>query len=234
MNARKASILSLMLVIILSVVGIVYAHWSDLVTIEGTINMGSLTLSFDWEEPPNCIEYWMNDTQLVEGEYLNKSVGDCSCWFEDVIQDPHTGKLGYKKLVILVNNAYPQYYVHTTFKLHNIGTIPLSLVAFNITGEKRNATGHKIYNLLWYDPNGDHIGSLWEDVNNNSIVDTDVDIEVINLEITNQLPYQIDPCHTHKCEIDLDFKQDAEECHTYFIYVEVISVQWNKASEVEG
>jgi len=37
-----------------------------------------------------------------------------------------------------------------------------------------------------------------------------------------------DPCNTNKAEIDMDFKQDAEECHTYTIEVEIVAVQWNK------
>ncbi len=229
MNARKSGILSLLLIMVLSVIGVTYAHWSDRVTIQGTAEMGSLTLAFDWVEPPHSIEYYWNNSQIYEGEWLGKNVGNCSSWYEDEITDVHTGKKGYKRLVIVVDNAYPQYLVRTTFKLHNIGTIPLSLVGFNITGEKRNATGHLIYRLLWYDPDGDYIGDLYEDVNGNGVVDIGIDIPVIWLEVTNQLPYQIDPCRTHKCEIDLEFYQEAEECHTYKIYVEVVAVQWNKA-----
>lgn len=232
MKTKKLAAIPLLVAIALSVFGFVYASWKDTVYIEGTVQMGSLTLAFDYVEPPSCAEYWLNHTTgaLVPGEYKNKSVGDCSAHYSDEITDVHTGKKGYETLIINVTNAYPQYHVHTTFKLHNIGLIPIDICNYNITGEKRNSTTMAVvYNLLWYDPDGDYIGELWEDVNGNKVVDTaGPDLLVINLEITNSVPYQIDPCHTNKAEIDIDFKQDAEECHVYTIHVTVIGVQWNK------
>ncbi|MEM0006665.1 MAG: hypothetical protein QXR89_00135 [Candidatus Bathyarchaeia archaeon] len=233
MDKKKLSAIALIMAIALSAFGFVYAAWKDYIYIEGTIKMGSLTLAFDYFEPPKSIEYWLNHTsgQLVEGEFEGKDVGYCSSSYKDLITDPHTGKKGYKTLVILVENAYPQYYVHTTFVLHNIGTVPIDIAKYEITGEKKDKNGTLIYNLLWYDPDGDYIGSLYEDVNNNGKVD-DGDIEVINLKITNKLPYQIDPCNVNKAEIDMDFKQAAEECHTYLIHVRVVGIQWNKVAEV--
>ena len=230
MQSKKIVLMPLMLMLALGISGVAFAHWSDMVYIEGTVEMGSLTLAFDYVEPPDCDEYHWDPTHefKIPGEYLGKDVGNCSARYDDVVEDVHSKKLGYKTLNIEVNNAYPQYIVHTTFKLHNIGTIPIDIVEYIITGEKRDSTGAVVYDLLWYDPDGDYIGSLWEDVNGNGIVD-DGDLEVINLEITNGLPYQIDPCWTHKAEIDMDFKQDAEECHIYTVYVSVVGIQWNKA-----
>ena len=228
MKNKKLAAIPLLIAIALSVFGFVYAHWSDMVYIEGTVKMGSLTLAFDHVEPPDCDEYYWNDTyNKLPGEYLGKDVGNCSAWYSGYVYDEHSEKWGWKTLNILVENAYPQYIVHTTFKLHNIGTIPIDICNYTITGEKRNATGAVVYDLLWYDPDGDWIGSLYEDVNGNGVVDAG-DLEVINLEITNAIPYQIDPCDTNKAEIDLEFKQNAEECHTYTIHVTVVGIQWNK------
>lgn len=226
---KKLTAIPLLIALALSIFGFVYAHWSDMVYIEGTVEMGSLTLAFDYVEPPSCLEYYRDpDTgALVLGEWLGKEVGSCSARYDELIEDVHSLKEGYKTLIIEVDNAYPQYIVHTTFKLHNIGTIPIDIAAYEITGEKRDSEGTVIYNLLWYDPDGDYIGELWEDVNGNGVVDAG-DLEVINLEITNKLPYQIDPCWTHKAQMDMEFKQDAEECHTYTIHVTVIGIQWNK------
>ena len=233
MDGRKLAAILLLMAMMLSSLGLVYSAWTDTLLVEGTVNMGSLTLAFDYKEPPECHEYYLDeDGQLQKGEWEGKDVGSVSCRYEDLIEDPHTGKKGYKTLVIVVDNAYPQYIVHTTFLLHNIGTVPLSVYKYNITGEKRDSEGNLVYNLLWYDPNGDYIGSLWEDVNGNGVVDPGVDKEVINLRITNALPTQIDPCRTDKREIDMDFKQEAQECHTYIIRVTIMAVQWNKVDEV--
>jgi hypothetical protein len=230
MKDKRIAVLPILLILALSLVGIAYAHWDDTVQIEGTVEMGSLTLAFDYVEPPLCQEYYLDPVTgaLVPGEWLGKEVGDVDCWYDDLIEDEHSLKLGYKTLYIEVFNAYPQYIVHTTFKLHNIGTVPIKICEYDITGEKRDSTGALVYYLLWYDPDGNYIGSLWEDVDGDGNVDPAVDKEVINLEITNAVPYQIDQCETNKAQIDLEFKQDAQECHIYTIHVTVVGVQWNK------
>lgn len=231
MKDKKLAAIPLIIAITLSIFGLVYAHWGDYVKIEGTVYMGDLTLAFDFVEPPLQEEFHWDPTHTfkIPGEYKGKDVGHCAAQYEDLIQDVHTLKQGYKTLNITITNAYPQYIVHTTFKLHNIGTIPLNVCKYAIAGNKTDSQGNVIYKLLWYDPNGDYIGELWEDVNNNGVVDTTgPDLLVINIEITNSLPYQIDPCKTNKAEIDIDFKQDAEECHTYVIDITVIAIQWNK------
>lgn len=236
MQNKKIAAIALMIAITLSAFGLVYAHWSDMVTIDGVIEMGSLTLAFDDFEPPVCTEFYENPSPppiLLEGEWEAKEVGDCDAWYEDYFQDVHSLKWGYKTLVIEVYNAYPQYYVFTTAKLHNIGTIPLFVYGFEITGEKMDSAGAVIYDLLWYDPDGDWDGELWEDVDGDGIVDPAVDILVINLLVQNaQWPLQIDPCNKEKIEVDMDFKQEAEECHHYSIGITILAVQWNKLYEV--
>ena len=237
MKNKKLAAIAVVMALALSIFGFVYAHWSDMVYVEGTVEMGSLTLAFDYVEPPSCLEYYRDPVTgaLVKGEWLGKEVGDCDAWFDGYFEDVHSGKPGYKTLIIEVDNAYPQYIVHTTFKLHNIGTIPIDIAEYEITGEKRDSeTMEVVYNLLYADtdPTKPWIGDLWEDVNGNGVVDTaGPDLKVIDLEITNQLPCQIDPCSTDKAEIDLEFKQDAEECHTYTIHVTVVGIQWNKTLE---
>ena len=228
---RKFGIAFLGLVIALSLTGAGFAHWSDAAKIKGTMQMNSLTLAFDWVEPPICTEYWFDAEvgQLKVGEYLDKEVGNCTAWYSDNVTDLHTNKPGYKRLNIEVNNAYPQYYVHTTYILHNIGTVPLNIVGRSISGEKRDSTGAVVYNLLWYDPDGNYDGSLWEDVDNSGNV-TAGDLEVINLTwVDRELPFQLDPCNKQKQEVDIDFKQAAEECHSYTIHIDIIAIQWNKA-----
>ena len=60
MKNKKLAAIPLLIAIALSVFGFVYAHWSDMVYIEGTVEMGSLTLAFDYVEPPGCDEYYWN------------------------------------------------------------------------------------------------------------------------------------------------------------------------------
>ena len=236
MKNKKIAAIPLLIAITLSAFGLVYAHWSDMAYIDGVVEMGSLTLAYDDSEAPWCTEMYPNPNpppDLLVGEVEGKDVGSADCWYEDYIQDVHSLKWGYKRLVIKINNAYPQYHVHTTFKLHNIGTVPLFFYGIALEGEKIDDSGAVIYKLLWHDPDGDLIGEVYEDVDGDGLVDPAVDILVINLKIVNQaFPLQIDPCNTEKMEIDIDFKQEAQQCHHYTIGIKLLAVQWNKLYEV--
>jgi hypothetical protein len=105
-----------------------------------------------------------------------------------------------------------------------------------LVGEKLDHTGAHIYDLIMntsIDTNGHIAGDIWEDVNGNGLVDPGVDILVMNVLVVDTLfPLQLDPCHSEKMEIDIDFKQEAEMCHTYTLNFQLLAVQWNKLSEV--
>jgi hypothetical protein len=214
-------------ILAISIVGMAYAHWSDYITIEGTAEMGSLTLAFDYLVDPLCIEYYFNETtgKFEEGEYLGKDVGDCDAYYDDYIMDVHSGKEGYKKMYLKVNNAYPQYIVHTTFIVHNIGTIPIHLIEFNLwdpSGELK----------FWWEvppPGSPAKGLFYDDLNDNDF--PDLGEERINVEIVNFVCVQLDYCESTKGEIDIDFKQAAEECHDYTFMAELVGIQWNKYVE---
>lgn len=235
MENKKIAAIALMIAITLSAFGLVYAHWSDMVTIDGVIEMGSLTLAFSDSEAPICTEYYPNPIpppDLLPGEFEDKEVGDCWAEYSDYFQDVHSLKWGYRTLNIYIDNAYPQYHVHTTFILHNIGTVPLFVYGIEMTGEKIDHTGAVIYDLLltyWIDAvTGNLVGEIYEDVDDSGTI-TAGDILVINVEIVNdRFPLQIDPCTEDKMEIDLDFKQDAQECHTYTFEILIEAIQWNK------
>ena len=103
------------------------------------------------------------------------------------------------------------------------------MVEWGNYAEAYKAIHDAIRSSLTNAPEGKSITKIgfWEDVNGNGVIDAG-DLEVINIEITNHIPYQIDPCNTNKAEIDMEYKQAAEECHTYTIHVSVVAIQWNK------
>jgi hypothetical protein len=233
MKAKTIAI-PLVMTIILSTLGITYAAWTDLVTIRGEAKMGTVTLAFDWEEPAEYNEYhkYPADSPLISGEYLNKNVSEGKALYRDVVTDPHTDKWGYKYLDIEVNNSYPCLHVRTTYKLHNIGSIPVSVYRAVVTGEKiSSVTGAEVCKLgqrmvttkIFY---------LFEDYNGNGIKDGDEE-DVIWCELTNTWPVQIDPCNTEKREFDMHFLQPAQQCHIYKIHVRFDAIQWNKLYEVQ-
>jgi predicted ribosomally synthesized peptide with SipW-like signal peptide len=239
MENKKIAAIMLIIAITLSAVGIVYAHWSDTATINGEIKMGTLTLAFTTTEGPVANEYYHNlnpPPDWLPGEAEGKDVGSCSAHYEDLITDKDTGKPGYKTLVINITNAYPQYAVHTTFIAHNIGTVPLFIYGVSLVGEKKDHTGAHVFDLIldwWVNTTSGHIeGDIYEDRDSSGTVSAG-DLLVMNFQIVDTLyPLQLDPCQSDKEEIDIDFKQEAEQCHTYTLTFSLLAVQWNKLSEI--
>ena len=224
---KKIGLIGLTAILVMGLLGVGYAMWSDTVTIGGPVQTGSLNLSFDWVEPPDVDEYYFNDQgQLVPGEADNKSVGVPDAWYEDY--EERGSKKGYETLKIEVKNAYPGYVVRTKFLLHNIGTVPLNVTSYSFNGTKNELDGTWIYNLLYqaFDPGNPWDGALWEDLNKNGAVDNATDAEVINFRITNGLPFQIDPCTTNKQELDLHFKQPLQQGKLYEFEVTINAEQW--------
>lgn len=229
---KKIGLICLAVVLAMGGLGVGYAMWVDTVTIGGPVTTGTLNLAFDFVEPPIVAEFHWHDIvqrdYKVAGEYLGKDVGTANASYVDLETDPSTTKKGWEKLVITIDDAYPYYIVHTTFVLHNIGTVPLDITSYIITGEKQTLQGGKIYDLLWYDPDGDWKGSLYEDINMNQAVDNTTDPEVMKLDVKNHLPYQIDPCNDNKQEIDLEFLQPLQQEKKYVIDVIINAEQWNE------
>jgi len=204
---KKLIALPILTIIALSIIGVGVAHWSDLININGTINMGSLTLAFVEIEP--CVEYHWKDGVRYLGEPMGKDVAKPTCWLDEPVTDPHTGKSGWEKMHILIENAYPSYEVHCTWVIDNIGSVPLDVIAFKI-----------------YDPTGE---LTWVEtaVGEGYFVDA-AGKTILNVMITNtRLPYQLDPCNRNKSETDIHVKQDALECHKYQFVIEIVYSQWN-------
>lgn len=207
MRSKQILAVSLMVIIALSIVGFVYAHWSDIVTIEGTVKMGTGSIGFT---ELVCEEMYADPVTglKVPGEWLGKDVGWVEYTLVDLVQDPHTEKFGYKTALVTIHNAYPSYQVHIIFAIENLGTIPVIFTEINI-----------------WDPTG----TLdWDDVLL-ALVDPVTGDPIINFDVVNLIGIQLDYCQDTKAEVDVHFKQEAEECHTYQFMVQIVAVQWNKA-----
>ena len=232
---KKLVAVPLLVAIGLSMCGFVYAHWTSTVYINGKANTGCLMLGFTDKTPaePPVVDEWWKDLSgvLHHGEYLGKDVANGSASLTGPITCPQTGLSGFNELDFAVDNAYPGYLVHTTFNLLNLGTIPIDLQKYLITGQKRDSAGIVVYNLIYFYNKTELMGYLYEDINKNGIIDAG-DVKVISIYISNSLPQQYDPySEPHKREIDLDFEQQAEQCHTYTIHVTLFGIQWNKVNE---
>lgn len=219
MDKKKLAAMALIIAIALSTFGIVYSAWTDYIYIEGTVNMGSLTIVWDENE---ILDYVDNEGQLPDP----KDVAWASITYdkESYVIDPHTGKGGYKVLILEIYNAYPCYEVHfTTLVVNNTGTIPAHFISWTISGY--DVTDDEELRFIWTTPY--ETGAFWDNGPDNQW-DTDDDVEIINVRIVNFVCHQLDPCHITKGEIDFHFKQPAEECHTYVFRCALEAIQWNK------
>lgn len=213
---KKTLALPMVILIALSIIGLGVAHWTDQVTIEGTVKMGTLSLAFK-DTLYESYEYKRTAEGLDPTEGGKPWVCNTTYSFAEFVEDEHTGKKGYKKLFINITNAYPCYEVHQTFIVRNLGLLPADIIAFNIT--------ETCQGLVWKqgkDPN--YPGRFFGDLVDNK---TGMEIPIINLNMTDDLPIQLHFCSENKMEIDLHIKQEALECHTYCIVVEILYTQPN-------
>jgi hypothetical protein len=218
MAYKKMATAPIALVVLLSLVGVGYAHWSDYVQIEVTVYMGSLTLAFD---PYEILDYVDNEGIIP----IPKDVGWAEIYYDPTsyVEDVHTNKSGYKTLIFVVHNAYPNYTVaFTTVVLHNIGTIPIHITDLRIW----DPTGELNWTWTTPPPRSPAMGFFWKDFNGNGTYEAGE--EIMNVRIVNFVCHQLHPCESTKGEVDIHFKQPAEECHTYQFAIEIEGIQWNE------
>ena len=221
METKKMMATFAVLMMALSVAGFAYAHWSDMVYIEGTVEMGDFLVGWlDIKECEDIDLYWP----------VPKEVATLTCDLQDPETgvhhiDPETGlpETVYHTLVVTVENAYPQYEAYCKVNLKNAGTIPAHIVdVIMIPGPGL------VISDVWFDINGNPIG--WQ------LDDATTLLPVLNIELYKQLTdlslvcNQIDPCTAEPVDLWFEVKQDGvEECHTYTFSIEIEAIQWNKA-----
>lgn len=198
MHNKRIVALPILLLVMLSVVGFTYAHWSDSVKIEGTAETSTLTFGFEKTE---------FDPHVVDNEgtpQRPQDIGKASCYLTDEYTDPKTGKTIYRTLVLTVTNAYPSYAVGLTFVVKNAGTLPLH-----------------IKSVVFYDPTG----RLVYDPITKEFTDTTTGKVAFNAAHINLVSEKLHPCESEKAEVDIHVKQDASQCTTYTIYVNIVAEQ---------
>ena len=193
-----------LLMIALSILGVAYAHWQDMIRINGIVNTGSLSVGF--------VDVVCVDKETKEG--LLKDVGNCSCGLDEWFKDPHTNKTGYKKLWVNITNGYPSYYCEATFILRNLGTVPAVIVNFTLTPEPPLVAVYAP-TALWPD--------RWE-LRDTSKPGNPVALTIV---VVNFVGEQLEPCVPEKGQIDTFINQTAQECHTYKYHAEFGIVNWD-------
>ena len=116
---RNPKLLALPAVVILGLLmsGLAFAHWSEILWIEGSVATGELDVEL--------INVSSSDPPGSNDEGVDKDVG---CTTVDMIDNDGDGD--FDTALITITNAYPCYEVYVHFTVHNNGTIPAHFKGF--------------------------------------------------------------------------------------------------------
>ena len=142
----------------LSIFGFVYSAWRDNVYIDGTVHMSELIVGIlsDQIDPLKNITVIETTNGVPEGKFCPPKpwVANTTVTLDDFETSVHhePPQIVAHKMIITVDNAYPQYDVHIKGFLKNAGTIPAKLSDCDFEGydnkdnEELRYTGEWIWN----------------------------------------------------------------------------------------
>jgi predicted ribosomally synthesized peptide with SipW-like signal peptide len=112
--------LFMVLVIMLALLGVGYALWSDTLVIEGQVQTGEVDMAFS---PCETDDDGIEDDGIDPG---GKDVASCECALSTgSIEDDSDH--GNDQLDITIAGGYPSYSCNVTYDMTNIGTVPVHL-----------------------------------------------------------------------------------------------------------
>ncbi len=119
---KKIGLISLILVLALGALGVAYAAWTDTIIISGTVTTGELAIEFTapayTNDPSNQPDENMFFDLHGTWEQMDKDVGVTTV----TILDPGPGY--GRTLEVILDNAYPYYFVAVDFKIHGLSSHP--------------------------------------------------------------------------------------------------------------
>lgn len=113
----------MMLVLALGAIGIGYALWAKVLTIEGKVHTGEVNAVLSIEEVDEGDISLLHDDGINEdSEVEGKNIADCTAELLDGLNNP-----GPQTLSISITNGYPSFWCVVNFNVENTGTIPIKL-----------------------------------------------------------------------------------------------------------
>jgi hypothetical protein len=136
---KKIGLLSLTLVMVLGALGIGYAHWTDTITIEGTVCTGSVDINVEYLSGSDVYKNLAND-DLVYHFWLKDLTGAIiwESWSEMVdpaspdlflVASAGSTLLGDDLVGMSFTNAFPCSYLTADFIVHYAGSVPAIVTA---------------------------------------------------------------------------------------------------------
>ncbi|MEM3597240.1 MAG: hypothetical protein QXJ53_03855 [Candidatus Bathyarchaeia archaeon] len=205
MDTKKIMATFAILMIALGVAGFAYAHWSETLYLNGTVNTGRVCAEWSF----NAILPQSNLKDLDGDGQEDDPVAVLTYTMSDTDQDGCNDTL-----TVTLTNAYPSLTVEGMIDVTNCGTIPIGIYDYDwtITDNSNIAGAVELLNVDFYlkDPQG-------------GIHPITVDIEAWIEEVN-----QIDPGWSLVCEFKIHFTQSLPEDATATISAWIEFWNWNE------
>jgi predicted ribosomally synthesized peptide with SipW-like signal peptide len=114
--------LFMVLVILLALLGVGYAVWSETLTISGTVQTGEVDVRFSTYPKEECVD--INGVLNCPEPEEKASAANCSIQWSGPDNDSN-GDEGYDQLLVTVNGIYPSWHCKVSFDVTNIGNVPV-------------------------------------------------------------------------------------------------------------
>ena len=234
---KKAIGMFVALILALGMTGVAFAHWSQILSIEGTVKTGELCVGIrdvGTSDPGTTLDK-MFDSDTATIIQLSKDVGKAES-LNGVPKCMHLDMQYYEDITFTVTDAYPQYYWEEEIKIANCGDIPVKLASIEYWdyiggGGWTNLFGANSY-ALWSDPLSDDIwtGSYSLDFPHDTVrTGTWYHELMADLVAANT---QLDPCDVATIKLGYFLYEDAasipEMNATSTMKLRVTFTQWNK------
>ncbi len=212
MNKGVISIIALALI---ALVLFTLAMWFSVLKINTYVSTGEL----DWEimlgvshlDGPGVNDWNLNWTLIPDKVRFqtDKDVGQTFVTLTD-----SDGDLDYDVLNITIVNAYPWYYEHISFIVHNNGDIPIKIWRLSIS----NGT------YTWY-----YYAINEQELQRGDEIDLDGDgVDDILIWWGDNFGKQLHHCDEADISFDLTILQGIQENITITLYLSLDAVQWNE------
>lgn len=206
---KRIGLLCLALVLALGTLGVGYAMWWDEVTIEGTVDTGTVRIGI----PRAYVQQIVQDKDVATVE-----LGWEGPILEKVFPGSLEPEMAYEKLLVTINNAFPCLLVDIAFYVGSVGNIPVHITGIQIS----DPTGELIF-VQTSLPGVSPIQGYFYHAD-----DPDHQLPIITVTIINLVGTQMHWCGIDKADLILHVEQPAKQNHDYAFEVKVIAEQWAK------
>jgi predicted ribosomally synthesized peptide with SipW-like signal peptide len=212
------------LILAMGSLGVGYAMWSDTVTINGSVDTGTLKLGISkaWYGEP-----WGECEWYDEGGVGHncKDVGSVNAYRAgDILCSVLYGGVStaaFERAEFIINNAYPCYRPSIWIDVANCGTIPIHITDIGITAAQVDGEGNIIeqLNLFWVTPIPPQTRSA-------ELRDSEGNV-IITMDFVNLVCSQIHPGGYDNVEVDFHFPSNEMPQNAFYkIVITVYGEQW--------